>query len=99
MKRVFILVSALAVLCQVACHEEKEEKQEDVKFTVTSPAEIDTSFTKEFVSQIKSIRNIELRALEKGYLEQIFVDEGQAVRKGVSHYAKNVSSRIGKADG
>ena len=82
MKRVFMLMSSLAVLCQVACHEKKEEKEEDVKFTATSPAEIDTSFTKEYVSQIKSVRNIELRALEKGYLEQIFVDEGQTVRKG-----------------
>lgn len=82
MKRVVMLMSSLAILCQVACREKKEEKEEDFKFTATSPAEIDTSFNKEYVSQIKSVRNIELRALEKGYLEQIYVDEGQNVRKG-----------------
>ncbi|MET3034444.1 efflux RND transporter periplasmic adaptor subunit, partial [Flavobacterium johnsoniae] len=52
------------------------------KFTVTNPVKIDTSFTKEYVSQIKSVRNIELRAQEKGFLQNIYVDEGQFVKKG-----------------
>ena len=43
---------------------------------------MDTLTTKEYVCQIKSIQHIELRALEKGYLQEIFVDEGQTVRKG-----------------
>ncbi len=43
---------------------------------------MDTSFTKEYVSQIRSVRNIELRAQEKGYLQNIYVDEGQAVKAG-----------------
>lgn len=82
MKRVVMLMSSLAALCLVSCNAKKEEKEEAFKYTATSPAEIDTSFNKEYVSQIKSVRNIELRALEKGYLEQIYVDEGQTVRKG-----------------
>jgi membrane fusion protein (multidrug efflux system) len=86
MKRVFMLMSSLAVLCQVACHEKKEEKEEDVKFTATSPAEIDTSFTKEYVSQIKSVRNIELRALEKGYLEQILSMKGRPFAKDSCYF-------------
>ncbi|ULT24756.1 biotin/lipoyl-binding protein [Sphingobacterium sp. E70] len=60
----------------------KEEKEEKEKFNVTSPVQVDTTIRKDFVSQIKSFRNIELRAQEKGYLEQIFVDEGQFVHKG-----------------
>jgi membrane fusion protein (multidrug efflux system) len=43
---------------------------------------MDTSFTKEYVSQIRSVRNIELRAQEKGYLQNIYVDEGQFVKAG-----------------
>src|SRR6185436_7148661 len=49
---------------------------------VTSPLKVDTSFDKEYVSQIQSLRNIELRAQEKGYLESIYVDEGQSVKAG-----------------
>jgi membrane fusion protein (multidrug efflux system) len=81
------------VLCQIGCTSKKEEKEEKEKFNVTSPVQMDTTIRKDFVSQIKSFRNIELRAQEKGYLEQIFVDEGQFVHKGqllFSHYAQNV---------
>jgi membrane fusion protein (multidrug efflux system) len=43
---------------------------------------MDTSFVREYVAQIQAVRNIEVRAQEKGYLEQIFVDEGQYVHAG-----------------
>jgi membrane fusion protein (multidrug efflux system) len=43
---------------------------------------MDTAFTKEYVSQIKSLKNIEIRAQEKGYLEKVYVDEGQYVHAG-----------------
>ncbi len=52
------------------------------KFAVTSPLKQTTTLTRDYVCQIHSIRHIELRALEKGYLEEIFVDEGQYVHKG-----------------
>ncbi len=82
MKRIVMLLSLAAAVAQVSCSHKKEEAKEQEKYTVTSAIELDTCFTREFVSQIRSVRNIELRALEKGYLEQIFVDEGQSVRKG-----------------
>lgn len=43
---------------------------------------MDTSFTQEYVAQIKSVRNIEIRCQEKGFLQNIYVDEGQAVHTG-----------------
>jgi membrane fusion protein (multidrug efflux system) len=82
MKRIIVLTGMLALLCLNSCTSKKEEKEEAEKFTVTSPVKIDTSFTKEYVSQIKSVRNIEIRAQEKGFLENIYVDEGQFVKKG-----------------
>ncbi|WKL50163.1 efflux RND transporter periplasmic adaptor subunit [Flavobacterium pectinovorum] len=82
MKRIIVLTGMLAVLCLTSCTSKKEEKEEEEKFTVTNPVKIDTSFTKEYVSQIKSVRNIEIRAQEKGFLQNIYVDEGQFVKKG-----------------
>ena len=77
------MLASLAIsLCQIGCTSKKEEKEEKEKFTATSPVQMDTTIRKDFVSQIRSFRNIELRAQEKGYLEQIFVDEGQFVHKG-----------------
>lgn len=82
MKRILMLMGLYALLCHTSCKTKKEEKEAETKFFVTSPIKMDTSFTKEYVSQIRSVRNIELRAQEKGYLENIFVDEGQFVHTG-----------------
>ncbi len=82
MKRVVLYASLFVVLYVTGCASKKAEKEETGKYTVTSPVRIDTTFTKEYVSQIKSVRNIEIRAQEKGFLQNIYVDEGQFVRAG-----------------
>jgi len=61
---------------------EHEEKEATLKLTVTNPLRKDTKIIKEYVSQIHAYRHIELRALERGYLQSIFVDEGQTVKQG-----------------
>ena len=71
-----------ACLLHTSCETKKAEKKEQIAFLVTNPIKKDTTITKDYVSQIHSIRHIELRALEKGYLEHISVDEGQHVKKG-----------------
>lgn len=82
MKKKVLFTSFIALLYLASCTSKKEEKEESVKFTVTNPIVIDTSFTKEYVSQIRSIRNIEIRTQEKGFLQNIYVDEGQFVNAG-----------------
>ncbi|TGD59369.1 efflux RND transporter periplasmic adaptor subunit [Flavobacterium humi] len=82
MKRNAMFTGLIALLYLTSCTTKKEEKEEAVKFTVTNPVQIDTSFTKQYVSQIRSVRNIEIRAQEKGYLQNIYVDEGQFVKAG-----------------
>lgn len=82
MKRIVMLAGLCAILCHTSCTSKKQEKEEAAKYPVTTPLKIDTSFTKEYVSQIKSVRNIEVRALEKGFLQNIYVDEGQSVKAG-----------------
>jgi len=77
-----MFVSLIALLCYTSCKSEKEEKEEETKFLVTSPWKKDTVVTRQYVCQIRSISHIELRALEKGYLQNIFVDEGQSVKAG-----------------
>ncbi len=55
---------------------------EGMVFKVTTPLKKDTMIYKEYVCQLRSAQHIELRALEEGYLQKIFVDEGQLVRTG-----------------
>ncbi|WP_345091559.1 efflux RND transporter periplasmic adaptor subunit [Flavobacterium chungnamense] len=82
MKNKFMFMGLTALLCLSSCTTKKEEKEEVGKLTVTNPVKIDTSFVKEYVSQIRSVRNIEIRTQEKGFLQNIYVDEGQFVKEG-----------------
>lgn len=80
------LLLALTGICGLlgatGCAEKKPEHHAEISFLVTQPLQKDTAITKEYVAQVHSFQHIELRAQEKGYLEKIFVDEGQQVQQG-----------------
>ncbi|AZB27616.1 efflux RND transporter periplasmic adaptor subunit [Chryseobacterium bernardetii] len=82
MKRVASGIALSVLLLAVSCNKKKEEKEEVTTYPVTSPVVMDTVINKEYVAQIQSVKNIEVRAQEKGFLEKIFVDEGQYVQAG-----------------
>ena len=82
MKILPIIATACTLLSLVSCNADRKRKEEQVKHLATNPILIDTTVVKEYVCQIRSIRHIELRALQRGYLENIYIDEGQLVKKG-----------------
>ncbi|MCB1198336.1 MAG: efflux RND transporter periplasmic adaptor subunit [Deltaproteobacteria bacterium] len=57
-------------------------KKESIELVVTSPWVSDQEVTREYVGQVKAIQHIQLRAFEGGYLQKIFVDEGQYIQEG-----------------
>lgn len=89
-------MSLFALLIYTSCESKKESKHPETKFLVTNPIKKDTSITKDYVSQIHAFQHIEVRALEKGYLKKVFVDEGQHVKKGQRMF--QISSNVYKAD-
>ncbi|MEQ9231401.1 MAG: efflux RND transporter periplasmic adaptor subunit [Cyclobacteriaceae bacterium] len=82
MRKVLIIASLAALVAQSGCHSDHIEAKEETRFEVTSPLKMDTSITEEYVCQIHSHQHIEMRALERGYLQEIYVDEGQRVIQG-----------------
>lgn len=82
MKRVTSGIALSILLLAVGCNKKKEEKEEAAVYPVTTPVVMDTVINKEYVAQIQSVKNIEVRAQEKGFLEKIYVDEGQFVHAG-----------------
>ena len=62
--------------------EHSESEHMSHRIVVTNPIRKDVVTTQQYVCQIHSCRHIEVRAIEGGYLEEICVNEGQAVRKG-----------------
>ena len=59
-----------------------EHHQENQTIVLTSPKAMDVTVTQQFVCQIRSQRHIDVCALDGGYLQDITVKEGQAVKKG-----------------
>ncbi len=82
MKKVALFLALSSVLMTTSCSSKKEEKEEEKDYPITTPIQMDTIVNKDYVAQIQSVRNIEIRAQEKGYLQKIYVDEGQFVQKG-----------------
>ena len=78
-----VVLGLISTLLISGCNQVETEKQEEPpKLEATTPLRENTSVTKEYVCQIHAIRHIEVRALERGYLQNIFVDEGQMVHQG-----------------
>ena len=82
MKNIAPFAGLIALVCLLSCTTKKKQEEQEEKFTVTNAIKLDTSITKEYVSQIRSFKNIEIRAQEKGFLLHIYVDEGQYVTAG-----------------
>lgn len=82
MRRIITSILWTTILCFSSCSEHELKKEEEITFSVTNPIQVDTIIYKEYVAQIHSANHIELRSQEKGYLQKIFVDEGQFVKKG-----------------
>jgi membrane fusion protein (multidrug efflux system) len=59
-----------------------EAEHHDHQIIVTSPVRKDVISTQFYVCQIHSCKHIDIRALEGGYLKEVDVNEGQAVKKG-----------------
>jgi membrane fusion protein, multidrug efflux system len=83
MKNLLLFISLFAAVAFTACNHKKEEKKEEAaKLPVTTPILMDTTLTKDYIAEIQSLQNIEVRARVKGYLEAIKVDEGQRIEAG-----------------
>jgi membrane fusion protein (multidrug efflux system) len=82
---ILCIFMALVALSLPACNTHKgegEEHKEQQKIVVTTPLMKDLTVTQRYVCQIRSRRNIEVRALQEGFLLPITVTEGQPVKKG-----------------
>lgn len=82
MKNTLILIGLATMIICSSCKNEKDQKEKETKFLVTSPMQKDTMIFHEYVSQIRAISHIEIMSQERGYLQSIYVDEGQFVKKG-----------------
>lgn len=67
---------------ELAGHGEANEHETKHPIVVTSPIAREVDVPDRYVCQIHASRHIELRSLERGYLQEVKVQEGQTVKKG-----------------
>jgi len=73
---------AIAACILVGCAHRVQRRELPPALPVTSVLAQDTDVVQAYVCQIRAVQHIEVRALESGYLGDIFVDEGARVRRG-----------------
>lgn len=76
--KIFILFFCVAI---AACGPERKTDTQQ-KLPVTELIAKDTVLHREYVADINAFRNVEIRARVQGYLDYIYVDEGQEVKQG-----------------
>lgn len=76
-----VLICALLASCGSYDSAEHEEHTHG-RYPATTALLTDTVVARDYVCQIHSVQHIEVRALEKGYLQDMLVDEGQHVKEG-----------------
>lgn len=86
MPRILSLAAGLTGLFMWACQPLPPKHEEEGVFAVTTPLRKDVELTREYVAQVNAIQHIELRNQERGYLTEIFVDEGQLVEEGTKMF-------------
>lgn len=82
MKKKIMFVCLCALLTFISCTTEKELEVKTEKPEVSTLQSNNSLITKVYACQIRSMQHAELIAEERGYLENIYVREGQFVKKG-----------------
>lgn len=80
-------IGLLACSCGKKQEDAGEHKEEPNTVVLTTPSVMAVPTTQSYVCRMQSRRHIEIRALNEGYLEEIPVQEGQAVLAGERLYA------------
>ena len=70
-------LSILLISCS-----DKTVKNEEQTYLVVNPIVQDTTYERDYAATINSFQNVEIRSKVKGFVENIYLDEGQKVKKG-----------------
>ncbi|WP_338377537.1 efflux RND transporter periplasmic adaptor subunit [uncultured Flavobacterium sp.] len=83
-KNIHIISSFLLTLSLLSCNNKQEEKKviAPMPYKVVQVSNTNTTLLAEYPTKLEGITDIDIRAKVDGYIEKIYVDEGQEVKKG-----------------
>lgn len=85
MKKISLLGAVLALLLVSACGKKEQQApqaQGPVPFPVETVKEQDATIYQQYTANLEGQQNVEIRPKVTGFIEKIYVDEGQNVKKG-----------------
>ncbi|MFZ9300645.1 MAG: efflux RND transporter periplasmic adaptor subunit [Chitinophagaceae bacterium] len=82
MNKYSLFFAVCTIIFALACSSSKNQDDKIEKYKVLQPLLTDTVYKTEYVAEIHSIQNVEIRARIEGFVEYIGADEGQFVKKG-----------------
>jgi len=75
-------ISLAGLFLLAACNENEKKEIKTSSIPVINVVEKDINLERIYVADIQAIQNVEIRSRVGGFLERIYVDEGQFVKKG-----------------
>ena len=83
-KTIFFLSSLVLTISLISCNNKKDEKKENppMPYKVVKASKGNTTLIAEYPTKLEGITDIDIRAKVDGYIEKIYVEEGQEVKKG-----------------
>ncbi|TKT92149.1 efflux RND transporter periplasmic adaptor subunit, partial [Dyadobacter frigoris] len=79
---VLLGLGLFAASCTTQSKDTAESKDSIPTIPVTELKTQKTEFHRKYVGDIQAVKNVEIYARVKGYLEEVYVDEGKEVKKG-----------------
>ncbi len=90
MKKIYLVVALIVLGLTASCSDNSNKKEKQGKSVpVITIKHKDTLIQNSFVADIQAKKNIEIRSRAAGIIEQIFVNEGQFVKKGQRLFKTN----------
>lgn len=70
------------LLVQFSCKNKPTVTEKPDQYIVTQPLLSNTEYNQEYVADIQSFQNVEIRSRAKGFIERVHADEGAFVKQG-----------------
>jgi RND family efflux transporter MFP subunit len=77
-----LLFSLLSLFIVFTSCKKKKQNEKLETYLVANPMVIDTTYASEYVAEIQSLQNVEIRSRTTGFIEKQFIDEGKIVQEG-----------------
>ena len=93
-QKIAVLCTCTGLLCSCGQSDNKQEHHKEfIPITILHPTTIE--FPRSYVADVQAIQFVEIKPKVEGFVQQIYVDEGQKVKKG-QPYSNSVPTNIAK---